>query len=64
MAVLRRVDADLVAFRFADPERGVLPGDPRAFLANPKSELCSDRRCPAWGTTWCCEHRAGEEQWP
>ena len=61
MAVLRRIDADIRAFRFGDPERGVAPGEPWAFLANPMSKLCSDRWCPAWGTSWCREHRLKED---
>lgn len=61
MAVLRRIDSDLRTFRFGDPERGVLPGDPWAFVANPMSKLCSSRWCPAWGTSWCREHQEKEE---
>lgn len=61
MAVLRRIDADIRAFRVGDPERGIAPGDPWAFLANPMSKLCSDRWCPAWGTSWCREHRIKED---
>ncbi len=61
MAVLRRIDADLHAFRYGDPDRSLAPGEPWAFLANPSSMLCSDRWCPAHGTRFCREHRIKED---
>lgn len=32
-------------------------GDPLVFAANPGSMLCSERLCPAWGTSFCMEHK-------
>lgn len=32
--------------------------DPQVFYANPMSKLCQDRFCPAWGTSFCREHRS------
>jgi hypothetical protein len=60
LAVLRRIDADIRTFRNGDPESGVMPGDPWAFLANPSSMLCSEKWCPAHGTEFCREHRIKE----
>jgi hypothetical protein len=33
--IIRHIEADLRTFREGDPGRRILPGDPRAFLANP-----------------------------
>lgn len=61
VSVLRRIELDIDTFRHGDPARGLLPGDPWSFLANPSSKLCSDRWCPAWGTRFCREHKTEEE---
>jgi hypothetical protein len=37
----------------ADVGRFMSSGDPREFLANPMSMMCSDRYCRAWGTKFC-----------
>lgn len=31
--------------------------DPGAFTANPHSMLCGENYCPAFGTSWCIEHK-------
>ncbi len=54
--VLRHIEADLVAFRQGDEARGLLPGDPWSFPANPSSMLCSPKWCAAFGTDFCREH--------
>lgn len=51
--ILHHIDRSLTVFRQGDPERHILPGDPRAFPANPNSMLCGERWCEAWGTSWC-----------
>jgi hypothetical protein len=48
-AILDLASAQLDRFRAS--------GDPWAFPANPNSALCSDRYCPAWGTSFCKEWR-------
>lgn len=60
IAVLRHMDTCLTTFMEGDPDRGVLPGDPWSFPANPSSKLCSARWCPAHGTDFCKEHNKGE----
>lgn len=55
LSVLRHIAMDIRVFRDGEPERGVLPGDPWAFSANPSSILCSPKFCPAHGTQWCRE---------
>lgn len=47
--VLKHIDSDLKTFREGDPERGVLPGDPWAFAANPSSMLCGEKYCSCHG---------------
>lgn len=42
---LGRIARDVTEFRQT--------GEPQAFLANPQSQLCSPRFCPAHGTAWC-----------
>ena len=59
--VLHRILADRESFSSGDPERGIRPGDPWAFLANPASMLCSPKFCPAWGTDFCHEHQKEEK---
>lgn len=58
--ILRTIARDLDTFRNGDPERRIRPGDPWAFMANPSSILCSERYCPAYGTTFCHEGTAGK----
>jgi hypothetical protein len=45
MDTLRDIDSDLTRWRRGD--RNMLPGDPRAFRANPHQYLCSEKYCPA-----------------
>lgn len=47
--ILRRIERDVTEF-----EKN---GEPWAFLANPTSMLCSDKYCPAHGTTFCRVHK-------
>lgn len=48
-AILRHIATDLRTFREGDPARGMAPGDPWAFPANPSSILCGEKWCPCWG---------------
>lgn len=50
LAILDVLTRQVTAFQ-ADPS------NPWAFPANPRSMLCSDRHCPAWGTNFCREGR-------
>ena len=59
VAIVRHIDETLTTFLEGDEKRGVLPGDPWAFPANPNSKLCSDKYCSAWGTEFCHEHDKG-----
>lgn len=54
---LRHIAADIKVFREGAPELGILPGDAWAFAANPSSMLCSEKFCPAFGSTFCNEHK-------
>lgn len=47
--ILRRIELDISTFEQT--------GEPWSFLANPASMLCSDRYCPAHGTTFCRVHK-------
>lgn len=47
--VLQRIDRDLTAFREGDPGRNILPGDARAFPANPSTMLCTEKYCKNYG---------------
>lgn len=49
ISVIKHMARDIDEFRKT--------GDPREFLANPSSMLCSDKYCPAWGTGFCKEHK-------
>lgn len=49
--ILRAIDTAVQTWREGDEQRGLLPGDPSAFIANPNSMLCSSR--------WCRCHSAG-----
>lgn len=62
VAVLRHMDMCLTTFMEGDEARGILPGDPWAFPANPSSNLCSERWCPAHSTPFCKEHNRGEKE--
>jgi hypothetical protein len=62
LAVIRHIESDLKVFREGDFTRGVLPGDPWAFVANPSSMLCGEKYCPAHGTSFCHEHAQKEEE--
>ena len=53
--IIRHIDSDLQTFRHGDAERRIMPGDPWAFVANPQSNLCSPKYCPAFGTEFCHE---------
>jgi hypothetical protein len=44
---LHNIDRDLTTWREGDDLRGLLPGDPRAFRANPSSYLCGEKYCSA-----------------
>ena len=48
-ATIKQIKRDLMAFRGT--------ADPHSFLANPNSLLCSDKYCPAWGTSFCRAHK-------
>jgi hypothetical protein len=54
-SILKHIAGDLATFRYGDPERRILPGDPWAFVANPTSMLCSPKYCPAFGSDFCHE---------
>lgn len=60
VAVLKHMDATLDTFLNGDDERHIQVGEPWAFPANPKSMLCSEKFCSAWGTEFCHEHQKGE----
>ncbi len=50
-AVLNRIDTAVQGF--------TKDGSPWNFIPNAASMLCSDRFCPAWGTTFCRAHKGG-----
>lgn len=54
-AILRQIAFDVDTFRNGDERRGILPGDPWSFAANPASMLCSPKWCSAYGTDFCHE---------
>ena len=59
MQQAREVIEDIMR-QVAEFDRRVVAGDrpPHlAFRANPASQLCSARFCPAWGTDFCTAHR-------
>jgi hypothetical protein len=62
---LRDIDRSVTVWREGDPERGLQPGDPAAFPANPASMLCGARYCPAHScsrqNSFCNEWRKDEE---
>lgn len=51
--IIRHIEQDISTFRYGDPERGIRPQDPWAFMANPHSVLCSRKFCRAYGTDFC-----------
>lgn len=53
--IIRHIDQDLSVFLHGDYQRGIPSGEPWAFIANPKSNLCSEKFCPAYKTKWCKE---------
>lgn len=52
-SILGRIAQDVARFR--------QDYNPEAFLANPKSTLCTPQFCPAHGTAWCRVGRAAKE---
>ena len=60
--VIKHIDMSIKTFREGDEARGILPGDPWAFQANPSSMLCSPKYCPAFGTTFCREHAQTQDE--
>jgi hypothetical protein len=54
-SIIAHMQRDLHVFRHGDPERHIGPGDPWAFQANPLSNLCHPKYCPAFGTEFCHE---------
>jgi hypothetical protein len=62
--ILRHIDQDLSVWRHGDAKRGLLPGDPAAFVSNPSSMLCSARYCRAHScgsNGWCQDWDKGDE---
>lgn len=59
--IIKRIAGAVETFRLGDKKRDILAGDPWAFLANPSSNLCSPKYCPAWGTSFCREGRPVRE---
>lgn len=64
VAVIKHIDAQLDVFLNGDEARRIQVGDAWAFVANPKSKLCSAKFCPAHGTEFCREWQQGEEEEP
>jgi hypothetical protein len=63
MDTLRDIDNDVTRWREGDHQRGMLPGDPRAFRANPHQYLCHEKYCPAHScgpSGFCLEWRTKE----
>ena len=57
--VMQKIMADLRTFR-----ESVAAGRPSpwAFMPNPNSMNCSEKYCPAWGTSFCKAHKGVIEQ--
>ena len=51
--IIRSIARDLAEFRES--------GDTASFVANPRSMLCSNKYCGAWGTPWCTAHSPAED---
>lgn len=60
-SIIKRIASATETFRLGDKKRDIIAGDPWAFLANPSSNLCSPKFCPAWGTSFCREGRPVRE---
>ena len=62
--ILRHIDQDLHVWRHGDAQRGLLPGDPAAFVSNSSSNLCSARycRCHSAGPNGFCLDWIKEEE--
>lgn len=60
-SIIKRIASAVETFRLGDKKRDIIAGDPWAFLANPSSNLCSPKYCPAWGTSFCREGRPQRE---
>jgi hypothetical protein len=58
--IIGMIQHDVQTFRHGDDERKIPAGDAWAFAANPNSMLCSDRFCPAHGTSFCKEWMSKE----
>lgn len=63
--ILRHIDQDLSVWRHGDPKRGLLPGDPAAFVSNASSQLCGSRYCRCFGvkgpSAWCRDWDKGDD---
>lgn len=62
--ILQHIDQDLSVWRSGDARRGLLPGDPAAFVANPSCNLCSAKYCRAHSAGpngWCNDWDRGDE---
>lgn len=55
VAIVRSIAMAIDTFRHGDERRGIKPGDPWAFAANPACVLCSPKYCPAFDTDFCRE---------
>jgi hypothetical protein len=60
--ILREIEEDVRVFTQGDKKRGLLPGDPWAFLSNPSSMLCGKKYCCAHSTSFCLEHATDKEE--
>lgn len=61
ISTLKHIDMDIYTWRAGDDHRGIPAGSPEAFLANPSSNMCSEKWCAAYGTAWCSEWKQGDE---
>jgi PD-(D/E)XK nuclease superfamily len=53
--IVRSIATAIDTFRRGDDRRGIKPGDPWAFSANPACVLCSPKYCSAYNTSFCRE---------
>lgn len=58
--ILRHIRQDLKTFLRGDEAFNLRAGDPASFMANPASNLCSAKYCPAHGTNFCHDWRVNE----
>ncbi|TAD89897.1 MAG: hypothetical protein EAZ99_07860 [Alphaproteobacteria bacterium] len=56
LRVIAQAETDLRTFLLGNADLRLAAGDPRAFLSNPSSMLCSPKYCPAHGTPFCRDH--------